>query len=168
MTGPPANGSAARRYLLLLSIAAVVVVLDQLTKQLAVTRLDDGPVDVIHGVFSLRLTYNSGGAFGVMQGLPGVFLAATLVIVALILFWTRKIEQRGWIVALGLVVGGGLGNVADRVFRDLGGRVVDFVDLHVWPVFNLADASIVCGVLLVIFVSGRPRGRDPTSDPPPE
>jgi signal peptidase II len=138
-------------------VAAVVVVVDQITKQLALARLDDGPVDLIHGVLTFRLTYNSGGAFGVMRGLPGVFLAATLAIVALILFWTRRIDQRGWIVALGLVVGGGLGNVADRVFRDLGGRVVDFVDLHVWPVFNVADACIVCGVILVIFVSGRPR-----------
>jgi signal peptidase II len=167
LTDAPAAGSAARRYVLLLSIAALVVILDQVTKQLAVARLDDGPVDLIHGVLTFRLTYNSGGAFGVMRGLPGVFLAATLAIVALILLWTRKIDQRGWIVALGLVVGGGLGNVADRLFRDLGGRVVDFVDLHVWPVFNLADASIVCGVVLVIFVSGRPR-RTPGGDGAPQ
>ena len=157
MAGAPATGSTARRYTLLLSIAGAVVALDQLTKQIAVSKLAGGPVDVIHGVLTLRLTYNSGGAFGVLRGLPGVFLAATLAIIALILLWTRKIDQRGWIVALGLVVGGGLGNVADRLFRDLGGRVVDFVDLHVWPVFNVADASIVCGVLLVILVSGRPR-----------
>ena len=154
MKAPPAAGSAARRYVLLLSIAAAVVVLDQATKQLALTALDDGPVDVIDHALSLRLTYNSGGAFGVMRGLPGVFLAATLAIVALILLWTRKIEQTGWIVALGLVVGGGLGNVADRLFRDLGGRVVDFIDLHVWPVFNVADACIV---------SGKPRA--PSEDP---
>jgi signal peptidase II len=168
LTGAPATGSTARRYTLLLSIAAAVVVLDQITKQLAVTNLEDGPVDVIHGVLTMRLTYNSGGAFGVMRGLPGVFLAATLAIIALILLWTRKIDQRGWIVALGLVVGGGLGNVADRVFRDLGGRVVDFVDLHVWPVFNLADASIVCGVILVIFVSGRPRAGPDLGEVDPE
>jgi signal peptidase II len=166
LTDAPAAGGAARRYLLLLSIAAAVVAADQITKQLAVARLEDHPVHLIHGVLSLRLTYNSGGAFGVLQGLPGVFLAATVAIIALILLWTRNIDQRGWIIALGLVVGGGLGNVADRVFRDLGGRVVDFVDLHVWPVFNLADAAIVCGVIVVIFVSGRPR-RTPGDDGPP-
>jgi signal peptidase II len=152
---------------LLLSIAAVVLALDQLTKELAVSRLDDGPVDLIDHALSLRLTYNSGGAFGVLRGLPGVFLVATIAVVALILLWTRKIEQTSWIVALGLVVGGGLGNVADRVFRDLGGRVVDFIDLHVWPVFNLADASIVCGVILVIVATGltHPTRRD-DPDPP--
>lgn len=164
MNRPPAARSVARRYALLLSIAAAVVLLDQVTKQLAVSGLADGPVDLIGHALTLRLTYNSGGAFGLLQGLPGVFLAATLAIVSLILLWTRSIDRTSWIVALGLVVGGGLGNVADRIFRDLGGRVVDFVDLHVWPVFNLADASIVCGVILVVLVSGRPR-RDPSRDP---
>lgn len=159
MTAPPPGG-VARRYALLLSIAAVVVGLDQLTKQIALEALADGPVHLIDGVLSLRLTYNSGGAFGLLQGLPGVFLAATLAIVSLILLWTRKVEQRSWIVALGLVVGGGLGNVADRLFRDLGGRVVDFVDLHVWPVFNVADAAIVTGVVLMLIVTSLPSRRE--------
>ena len=160
MVTEPARPGVAGRYILLLSIAAVIVALDQLTKQLALDGLDDGPVHVIHGVLSLRLTYNSGGAFGLLQGLPGVFLAATLAIVSLILLWTRKLEQKSWIVALGLVVGGGLGNVADRVFRDLGGRVVDFVDLHVWPVFNVADAAIVAGVVLMLIVTSLPSKRN--------
>ncbi|HEY7874370.1 MAG TPA: signal peptidase II [Actinomycetota bacterium] len=150
---------AGRRYALLLSIAAIVVALDQATKQIALASLDDGPVDVIEGVLSLRLTYNSGGAFGLLQGLPGVFLVATLAIVSLILLWVRKIEHKSWIVSLGLVVGGGLGNVGDRMFRDTGGRVVDFVDLHVWPVFNFADAAIVCGVVLMLVVTSLPTTR---------
>jgi signal peptidase II len=151
----PGSG-VARRYVLLLSIAAVVLGLDQVTKQIALDGLADGPVHLIDGVLSLRLTFNSGGAFGLLQGLPGVFLAATLAIVSLILLWTRKVEQRSWIVALGLVVGGGLGNVADRVLRDLGGRVVDFVDLHVWPVFNVADMAIVSGVILMLIATSLP------------
>jgi signal peptidase II len=110
-------------------------------------------------VLSLRLTFNSGGAFGLLQGLPAVFLAATIAIVSLILLWTRKVEHTSWIVALGLVVGGGLGNVADRLFRDLGGRVVDFVDLHVWPVFNVADAAIVTGVVVMLIASSLPSKR---------
>jgi signal peptidase II len=155
VTETPGSG-VPRRYVLLLSIAALVVVLDQVTKQLALDGLDDEPIHLIDGVLSLRLTYNSGGAFGLLQGLPGVFLAATLAIVSLILLWTRKVEQRSWIVSLGLVVGGGLGNVGDRVFRDLDGRVVDFVDLHVWPVFNVADAAIVTGVVLMLIVTSLP------------
>jgi signal peptidase II len=158
VTDPPGSG-VARRYALLLSIAAVVVGLDQLTKQLALDSLDDGPVHLVHGVLSLRLTFNSGGAFGLLQGLPGVFLAATLAIVGLILLWTRRVEHKSWVVALGLVVGGGLGNVADRLLRDLGGRVVDFVDLHVWPVFNLADAAIVSGVIVMLIATSLPSKR---------
>ena len=155
VTDPPGSG-VGRRYALLLSIAAVVVALDQITKQMALEGLADGPVHLIDGVLSLRLTFNSGGAFGLLQGLPGVFLAATLAIVSVILLWTRKVEQRSWIVSLGLVVGGGLGNVADRILRDHGGRVVDFVDLHVWPVFNLADAAIVTGVVVMLIVTSLP------------
>lgn len=150
---------AARRYVLLFSISAIVVALDQISKHVALTELADGPVHLIDGILSLRLTFNSGGAFGLLQGLPGVFLVATLAIVSLILVWVRKIEHKSWIVSLGLVVGGGLGNVGDRVFRDFGGRVVDFVDLHVWPVFNVADAAIVSGVVLMLIVTSLPNKR---------
>lgn len=149
-------------YPALLSTAAVVVGLDQVTKDLALRLLAEGPVDVVAGAITLRLTFNSGGAFGVLQGLPGLFLAATLVVVALILVWARRLQERGWGVALGLILGGGLGNVADRLFRDTGGRVVDFIDLHVWPVFNLADSAIVIGVAVVFLLSARDKDRAPS------
>jgi signal peptidase II len=109
---------------------------------------------------TLQVTYNSGGAFGVLQGIPGFFLVATVVVVAVIVVWARQLDERAWAVPLGLVLGGGVGNLIDRIFRDPGGRVVDFIDLHWWPVFNLADASIVVGVgvvLLVGVLERRPR-----------
>jgi signal peptidase II len=65
---------------------------------------------------------------------------------------------------LGLVLGGGLGNVSDRLIRDTGGRVVDFIDLHVWPVFNLADVSIVTGVGLILIMSARSEREDSAAD----
>lgn len=139
----------------LLPVAAIVVALDQLTKQLAVTHLRDHPVDVIKGVLSLRLTLNSGGAFGILQGVPGLFLAATVLVVGLLVVWVRQLADPRMLVPLGMMLGGGLGNASDRLFRDFGGRVVDWIDLHVWPVFNLADSAIVIGVLLVIFMSSR-------------
>jgi signal peptidase II len=135
--------------------AAVVVALDQITKEIALRTLDDGPVDLIEGALTLRLTFNSGGAFGVGEGFPQLFLAATVGIVALILFWARNLEKRSWIVALGMVMGGGIGNVSDRLFRGHDGRVVDFVDLHVWPVFNVADSAIVAGVALIFLLGLR-------------
>ena len=129
--------------------------LDQLTKQLALDRLADGPVHVIDGVLSWNLSYNSGGAFGLLQGFPEFFLVATIVVAGLILVWARSIEGTAHVLPLGLVLGGGLGNVFDRAVRDTGGRVVDFIDLHVWPVFNVADSAIVVGVLTLLIVTAR-------------
>lgn len=128
---------------------------DQLTKQLALDRLADGPVHVIDGVLSWNLSYNSGGAFGLLQGFPEFFLVATIVVAGLILIWARSIGGTAHVLPLGLVLGGGLGNVFDRVVRDTGGRVVDFIDLHVWPVFNIADSAIVVGVLTLLIVTAR-------------
>lgn len=136
-------------------VAAIVIGVDQLTKQLALDRLADGPVHVIDGVLSWNLSYNSGGAFGLLQGFPEFFLVATIVVAGLILVWARSIEGTAHVLPLGLVLGGGLGNVFDRVVRDTGGRVVDFIDLHVWPVFNIADSAIVVGVLTLLIVTAR-------------
>lgn len=143
-------------YRLLGFVGALVVAADQATKTLALVNLDR-PVDVLGGAVTLRITINSGGAFGVLQGVPGFFLVATIGIVVGILLWARNVEHRGWLAALGLVLGGGIGNVIDRVVRDHGG-VVDFVDLHWWPVFNVADACIVTGVGLLLLLEARNEG----------
>ena len=143
-----------RGYGLLGFVAALVVGFDQLTKTLALESLSDAPVDVLGGVVTPRTTIHSGGAFGLLQGVPGFFLIATIGIIAGILLWARNVEHRGWLTALGLVLGGGVGNVIDRVVRDHGG-VVDFVDLHWWPVFNVADACIVTGVGLLLLLGTR-------------
>ncbi len=151
-----------RGYGLLGFVAALVVAADQATKTLALETLSDAPVDLFGGVVTLRITINSGGAFGVLQGVPGFFLVATIGIVVAILLWARNVGQRPWLIALGLVLGGGLGNVVDRVLRDHGG-VVDFVDLHWWPVFNVADAAIVTGVGLLLLLGAKSDGSEETS-----
>jgi signal peptidase II len=79
--------------------------------------------------------------------------------VGIILYWARGLERPAWAVPLGLVLGGGLGNGYDRLLRDLDGRVVDFVDLHVWPIFNVADAAISIGVVLLLIMSVRSGAR---------
>ena len=133
--------------------------LDQATKQIALDKLAAAPFEIVEGAVTLRLTFNSGGAFGVGQGLPMLFLVASVAIAALIVVWARRVRDRGVVLALGLILGGGLGNLWDRLFRDLGGRVVDFVDLHIWPVFNLADACIVIGVAALFWSGMRARER---------
>ena len=152
-TSRPLGGRAV--YPRLLATAGTVLVFDQITKQIALERLTQGPVDVIPGVLTLRLTFNSGGAFGILQGLPGLFLIFTLVVAAAILLWARTVTDPRWFVPLGMILGGGVGNAWDRLFRGFDGRVVDFVDLHVWPVFNLADSSITLGVVIILWLGAR-------------
>lgn len=142
-----------RRYAALLISAVAVVILDQITKNLALERLSDRPVYLVHGWLDLRLVYNSGAAFGLGQGRPLLFLAVTLAVVAVILYLAPRVERSALAVPLGMIVGGGLSNVADRVFRTSSGRVIDFIDLHHWPVFNLADSAIVSGVILTMLLS---------------
>ena len=139
----------------LLIAAFIVLGLDQLTKSIALESLADGPVDLIKGAVTFRLSYNPGGVFGLGQDWPALFLIATVAVIGFILVWARRIDDRRWLVPLGLVLGGGLGNVFDRIVRDTDGKVVDFVDLHVWPIFNLADSAIVTGVLLILFLGFR-------------
>jgi signal peptidase II len=142
----------ARLYLVVALVGSLIVAIDQVTKQLALDALADGPIDLIEGVLSLRLTLNPGGAFGVLQGLPGFFLVASIGIVIAILFWVRHLEDGRWAWPLGMILGGGIGNLSDRVLRDTDGRVVDFIDLHVWPVFNVADSAIVLGVGVILLL----------------
>jgi signal peptidase II len=140
-------------------VAAAVVVADQLSKWWAVDRLSRGPIHIV-GSLRLALTRNSGGAFGLGSGVVPVVVLAVIALVVVLFVVGRSIDRPSIAVALGLVLGGALGNLADRVFRSPGfgrGSVIDFVDLRWWPVFNVADAAITCGcVLLVLLSFGRP------------
>jgi signal peptidase II len=140
-------------YPVLALVAALVIVFDQVTKELALRSLHDGPVDVIDGVLRWRLTFNPGGAFGILQDHPELFLVATVVVIGALVIWARKIDDPRLVIPLGLIVGGGLGNVIDRIVRGHDGQVVDFIDLHVWPVFNVADMAVVTGVGLILLFS---------------
>jgi len=131
-------------------VAAAVVVVDQLTKTWALRSLADGPVDLVW-TLRLKLTINSGAAFGLGRGLgPVLVVAAVAVLVVLGMLARSSSLSTVGAVALGLVLGGALGNLVDRLVRDQGG-VVDFVDLQWWPVFNAADAAISVGAVLLVF-----------------
>jgi signal peptidase II len=136
----------------------LVYAADRATKVWAEHVLAGRPIEVVHGALTLRYTTNSGGAFGLGQSAPWIFATATLVAVALIVGTAGRHTSLATAIALGLVLGGALGNLTDRLVRGggfAGGTVVDFVDLHVWPVFNLADASIVVGGVLLAAWSMR-------------
>lgn len=139
--------------------AFVAYGLDRVTKIWAEATLPGNPIDVIPGVLTLRYTQNSGGAFSIGQSAPWFFVGVTAIVVLVILATAWRHTSRVVGVSLGLVLGGALGNLTDRAFRASGlrGRVVDFVDLHVWPVFNVADSAIVVGAILLAWVGFRER-----------
>jgi signal peptidase II len=150
--------SARRRSLLplLLSVAAVVVVLDQVSKAIAVDRLTNRPPEELLGGFlTLRLTRNAGAAFSLATGFTIVFTIFAAVVAIVVVRIGGRLRNRAWAIALAMLLGGAVGNLIDRVFREPGalrGHVVDFLELPHWPVFNLADSSIVCaGALLVLL-----------------
>lgn len=170
------SGAGTRRYGLIAVVAGSVVLLDQLTKTWAVNRLaDPGESIGVVGPLEFRLAFNSGMAFSKGQG-RGVLigLIAIGIVVGLLLF-ARTVQDRPSLVALGLVIGGALGNVVDRLFRAgppleprsfMGGRVVDWIYVGWWPTFNVADASIVVGGILLALLTLRtptPDVKAPTS-----
>jgi signal peptidase II len=150
---------AARRRggLTLWLTAGVVLVADRLTKRWAEHALPNHPRDVIDGILAFRYTTNSGGAFSLGDRAPLVFAIAAIVVCAAIAITSFRARPTAHAIALGLVLGGAAGNLIDRITRGSGlsGRVVDFIDVHVWPVFNVADASIVVGALLLVLLAIR-------------
>jgi signal peptidase II len=163
-TAPARPATAGRaRWALLLGVAAAVLAADQLTKWWAVEAL---PGRIIHVVWTLqfRLAFNRGSAFSVAQGRGALISLLALVIVIFLLRSGRYATRASSAVAIGLVVGGAIGNLVDRALREgdgfLGGGVVDFVDLQWWPIFNVADAAIVVGALLLFVTQLRDEDED--------
>ena len=147
----PTRATAGRCLATALVVAGLVVVADQVTTSIAEAHLR-GPVHVL-GPFGLDLGYNTGSAFSLFTGAPaGLALVAAAVVVALV--WAAVRARRLSVaVALGLILGGAAGNLGDRLFRGHHGAVVDFITLTHWPTFNVADACITVGsVLLVVFL----------------
>jgi signal peptidase II len=154
--------------LVLYGIAALVYAIDRVTKMLVEANLQDRPpVELIPGVLELRFTTNPGGAFGVFGDLSWLFVLISVIVVGAIVFASRNLPSTISAVGLGLVLGGAIGNLTDRLLRGpaLGGEVVDFIDLQVWPVFNLADTGIVVGAALLLLSGLRRDRREATAEP---
>jgi signal peptidase II len=116
---------------------------------------------LLGGALYLLETRNAGAAFSVGTGATIVLTVVALIVIAVIVRAARRMRSKAWAVALGLILGGALGNLIDRLFRSPGpgrGHVVDWISLfssdgHIWPVFNLADSSIVCGAITAAIVA---------------
>jgi len=137
---------------ILFSIALVVLALDALSKAQVESRIPEGEsVRLIPGVLYLTHTTNTGGAFGLSTGTPWLFGLVSLAVAIFIIWNARRVTSGGNAVALGLILGGAVGNLMDRLSGgiDLSGKVVDFIDFRIWPVFNVADSAVVIGAVML-------------------
>ncbi len=156
--GPPFGHLRAKSrrqiFVTCFSVAAIVVLIDQLTKNWAVNALDGGRRIHIIWTLQLNLTYNSGMAFSKGSGMgPLIGVIAVIVVVGLIIS-LRRVNGLLTVVATGLIIGGAIGNVIDRLVRGdawFHGSVIDFIDFQWWPVFNVADMSVMIGAGLMIL-----------------
>jgi len=140
-------------------VAALTWGLDSATKIWAVNNLSArNPVEILGSFFQLTLVRNPGAAFSFATGATIVFTCIAVAAVIAILYYSSKITSLGWATTLGLLLGGVLGNLTDRLFRSPGflkGEVIDWLELTHWPVFNLADSAIVVAAFLAIVLSIR-------------
>jgi len=166
-TVPAAPGEQPPRRLgMLVVIAVVVIALDLVTKIVMVSWLRDGErVPLVGDLVSFTLVRNPGAAFSLATGLTWVLTLVAVAVVIGIARFARRLRSPGWAVALGLVLGGALGNLVDRFFRGPGplqGHVVDFVSVGWFPVFNVADSAITVGGVLLVLLALLGRDLDGT------
>lgn len=173
----PATGSqvragfAVRAVVVLAATAGLAVVVDQVVKELSTKGLTEGePLRILGGLVYLSLLRNSGAAFSLGSGYTWVFPLVTLAVVSWIGVMARRLRSVPWAIALGLVLGGALGNLGDRLFRAPGpfqGHVVDMISVfgpygEYFAVFNIADACLSVGVVLAVLLELMGRQRDGT------
>jgi signal peptidase II len=166
----------SRRSLAVLGgVALFVLAADLITKQLVLSHLHEGkPSRLIPGVLYLNLIRNSGAAFSFGTSHTWIFPTITIVVVGWITWMAQRLRSVPWAIAFGLVLGGALGNLADRLFRAPGpmrGEVVDFLSLFSndgrgFAIFNVADSALCCGVALAILLELLGRHRDGSRQPP--
>lgn len=146
-------------FVALVTAAVMVYSADQLTKAWASANLESGqPRQLVGSLLQLNLTHNSGAAFSIATGATWVLTLIASSVVVFILFTARRLGSRGWAMALGLLLGGSLGNLTDRMLRYPGpgrGHVVDFLQLPNFPIFNIGDSAIVSAAILIGLLAVR-------------
>ncbi|MEV5436366.1 signal peptidase II [Streptomyces sp. NPDC052682] len=152
-----------RRIAVLFAVAAFAYLLDLVSKIIVVEKLEHHPpIEIIGDWLKFEAIRNAGAAFGFGEAFTVIFTMIAAVVIVVIARLARKLYSLPWAIALGLLLGGALGNLTDRIFRSPGvfeGAVVDFIAPKHFAVFNLADSAIVCGGILIVLLSFK--GLDP-------
>lgn len=148
------GGRVGTHRVLFGAVAVGWLAVDQLTKWWAVSSLDDRTIDVVW-TLRFQLAVNHGASFSLGTGMGAWIGLLALVVVGVLVWQGRSVRSRLGAIALGMIVGGALGNVVDRALRSgdgfLGGGVIDFIDLQWWPIFNVADIGVVVGAILLVL-----------------
>ncbi|ARI55012.1 MULTISPECIES: signal peptidase II [Streptomyces] len=156
-------GVGKRKILALVAVAIVAYLLDLVSKLIVVAKLEhQPPIDIIGDWLQFRALRNPGAAFGFGEAFTVIFTIIAAGVIVVVIRLARKLYSLPWAIALGLLLGGALGNLTDRIFRAPGvfeGAVVDFIAPKHFAVFNLADSAIVCGGILIVILSFK--GLDP-------
>ncbi len=136
--------------MLIYVVGFFVCLFDQLTKHFALKKLLYESIPVIKGIFHLNLTFNTGAAFGIFKGHNIILILFSLIVISFLVLNFGAFKNRNLLskCSVGFILGGALGNLFDRIRY---GFVIDFIDLRVWPVFNLADTAITIGIFLLIL-----------------
>lgn len=132
-------------------IASLIFMLDQLTKMVALSVLSSHrSIPVVKGFFHLSLVSNRGAAFGIFPGQRLLLIVFAVLVISIVVYYHFRLPRDRVLLntSLGLILGGSLGNIFDRVFR---GAVVDFIDFRFWPAFNVADASVNIGIAIILY-----------------
>ncbi len=177
--GTRPDARRGRLLVLLVALTVVIAAADQATKYLAEGLLAEGEIIPLVGdLLGLQLIHNPGAAFSIATGLTWVLTVVAVVVVVAVLRISRKLGSTTWAVALGMLLGGCLGNLYDRLFREPGfgrGHVVDFINYNGWFVGNVADIAIVGAAVLIALlallgreIDGTRVGEDETASSDPE
>ncbi|MFE7325090.1 signal peptidase II [Streptomyces sp. NPDC057565] len=158
-----APGKGKRKIMVLFAVAVVAYLLDLSSKMIVVAKLEhQQPIEIFGEWLRFDAIRNAGAAFGIGEAFTVIFTAIAATVIVVIARLARKLYSLPWAIALGLLLGGALGNLTDRIFRSPGlfkGAVVDFIAPAHFAVFNLADSAIVCGGILIVILSFK--GLDP-------
>ena len=164
------------RWCIVAGVALFVLAIDQLSKSWAVERLADGSVIDLVWTLRFKLAFNTGMAFSKGSGSGALIGLIVLVVVVVLLFVARGMRSRVQLVLVGLIIGGALGNVLDRLFRAplensptgfMRGAVVDFIDVQWWPIWNVADMAVVVGAIALALYGLRAEPDEPELEPEP-
>lgn len=144
----------SRRRILLL--ASSILVIDQLSKSWAVSYLERrDPIELFGGLLKLNHTTNSGAAFNIGANLTIFLTVFAMIVTTMLIIFARRVVEPRWTIGFGVLLGGVIGNLSDRIFREpraLHGHVIDFIQLPNWPIFNIADIAITTSGFFIAFL----------------